>query len=77
MKDIETIYSNIPVPDVKEGPNSLRWKKFISMKVGDCVFLETRKDANLLMSYLKNRGISTVSRTVNEQFGVWSVEKDG
>ena len=76
MKDIETIYSDISLPDKKQGPNSARWKKFIDMKVGDCVFLKTRADANLLISYLKSRGISTASRKVDDQFGVWRVEGD-
>ena len=77
MKDIETIYNDIPMPDLKQNRNTLRWKKFISMKVGDCVFLKTRADANLLISYLKSRGISTASRKVDDQFGVWRVEEDG
>ena len=77
MKDIDTIYSNIPLPDKNQGPKTARWKKFVNMKVGDCVFLETRQDANLLTSYLNTRGISAVTRKVDDQFGVWRVEEDG
>lgn len=77
MKDTDTIYSNIPLPDKKASAKTMRWKRFVNMKVGDCVFLETRQDANLLISYLKNKGISTASRKVDDQFGVWRVEEDG
>ncbi len=77
MKDIETIYSNIPLPPKRQGQQSSRWEKFVNIKVGDCVFLETRKDANNLTNYLKNKGIFTVSRKVDDQIGVWRVEGDG
>ena len=77
MKDIETIYNDIPMPSKRQGPRSSRWGKFVNMKVGDCVFLETRKDANKLITYLKNRGISTASRKVDDQIGIWRIEGDG
>ena len=77
MKDIETIYSDIPLPPKRQGPQSSRWEKFVNMKVGDCVFLKTRIDANSLTTYLKNKGISTVSRKVDNQIGIWRVEEDG
>jgi len=76
MKDTDTIYSNIPLPDKKTSAKTMRWKKFVNMKVGDCVFLETRQDASLLTSYLKTRGIPTTMRKVDDQFGVWRVEDE-
>mgnify|MGYP001174352466 FL=1 len=72
MKDTETIHSGIPLPIEKRGKSS-RWDKFVGIEVGQCVFVETRKEANSLKIYLSRHGMKVATRSVDGQFGVWRV----
>ena len=73
----ETIYSDIPVPKLKRGSVS-KWEKFKNIKVGECVFVNGRKDANALKIYLKRNGLSVVTRKGQESdmYGVWRIEDE-
>ena len=72
MKDTETIYTDIPLPRKLSGRGSIsRWEKFKTMEVGQCVFVNTRKEATALNNFLTRRGLKTTTRGVDGQFGVW------
>ena len=71
MKDTETIYNDIPLPRRKAGLNFSRWEKFKTMEVGQCVFVNTRKEANSLKVYLLRHGMKLATRKVDDQIGLW------
>ena len=73
MKDTETIYTDIPLPRKLTGRrgNAPRWEKFKTMEVGQCVFVDTRKEANSLKIYLLRHGIKLTTRKVDDQIGIW------
>ena len=70
MKDTETIYTDIPLPKQRRGRVS-KWEKFKSMEVGQCVFVNTRKEANSLKVYLLRHGMNLAQRKVDDQIGIW------
>jgi len=72
MKDTETIHSDIPLPIEKRGKSS-RWDKFVGIEVGQCVFVDSRKEANSLKIYLSRHGMKVATRSVDGQFGGWRV----
>ena len=72
MKDTETIHSDIPLPIEKRGKSS-RWDKFVGIEVGQCVFVDSRKEANSLKIYLSRHGMNVVTRKVDDQIGIWRV----
>ena len=71
MKDPETIYTDIPLPEKRQGRSSSRWKNFTTMEVGQCVFVNTRKEANSLKVYLLRHGMKLATRKVDDQIGIW------
>lgn len=72
MKETETIHSGIPLPKERRGAIS-KWEKFKSMEVGQCVFVNSRIDANALKVYLERAGLTVVTRKVDDQIGIWRV----
>ena len=70
MKDTETIYTDIPLPRKLTG-RTPRWEKFKTMEVGQCVFVNTRKEANSLKVYLLRHGMKLATRKVDDQIGLW------
>ena len=72
MKETETIHSDIPLPKQRRGAIS-KWEKFKSMEVGQCVFVNSRIDANALKVYLERAGMTVVTRKVDDQIGIWRV----
>jgi len=72
MKETETIHSGIPLPKQRRGAIS-KWEKFKSMEVGQCVFVNSRIDANALKVYLERAGLTVTTRKVDEQIGIWRV----
>ena len=70
MKDTETIHSDIPLPIEKRGKSS-RWDKFVGIEVGQCVFVDSRKEANSLKVYLLRHGMKLATRKVDDQIGIW------
>ena len=72
MKETETIHSGIPLPKQRRGAIS-KWEKFKSMEVGQCVFVNSRIDANALKVYLERAGLNVVTRKVDDQIGIWRV----
>ena len=70
MKDTETIHSGIPLPKQRRGRVS-KWEKFKTMEVGQCVFVNNRIDANALKVYLERAGLTAVTRTADDQIGIW------
>ena len=72
MKETETIHSGIPLPKERRGAIS-KWEKFKSMEVGQCVFVNSRIDANALKVYLERSGLTVVTRKVDDQIGIWRV----
>ena len=79
MKDIETIFSDIPIPDKSSGKSNIRsrWGKFVDIKVGECVFVETRNDSNGLKMFLERRGMKVTTRILDGQIGVWRMPDAG
>jgi len=74
MKDTETIHSDIPLPDKSPGlKGRSRWENFKTIEVGQCVFVDTRSEANSLKVYLLRHGMKLATRKVDGQFGVWRV----
>ena len=71
MKDTETIYTDIPLPGQRQGPSTSRWKNFTTMEVGQCVFVNTREEANSLKIYLLRHGMKLATRKVDDQIGIW------
>ena len=71
MKDTETIHSDIPLPTKRQGRTSPKWEKFKTMEVGQCVFVNTRKEANALKNFLTRRGFNVATRVLDGQVGVW------
>ncbi len=71
MKDTETIHSDIPLPRKKQGRTSPKWEKFKTMEVGQCVFVETRAEANALKNFLTRRGFNVATRALDGQIGLW------
>ena len=71
MKDTETIYTDIPLPGKRQGRSSSRWKNFTTMEVGQCVFVNTRKEANSLKVDLLRHGMKWATRKVDDQVGIW------
>ena len=73
MKEIETIFSDIPIPDKSSGKSNIRsrWGKFVDIKVGECVFVETRNASNGLKMFLERRGMKVTARLLEGQNGVW------
>ena len=72
MKETKTIYSGIPLPKDRRGSIS-KWEKFKTMEVGQCVFVDTRSEANSLKVYLLRHDMKLATRKVDGQFGVWRV----
>ena len=72
MKDTKTIYSGIPLPKDRRGSIS-KWEKFKTMEVGQCVFVDTRSEANSLTVYLERHGLAVVTRKLDDQIGIWRV----
>ena len=70
MKETETIYTDIPLPKQRRGGVS-KWEKFKSMEVGQCVFVNTREEANSLKVYLLRNGMNLAQRKVDDQIGIW------
>ncbi len=74
MKDTETIHSGIPLPEKSPGlKGRSRWEKFVGIEVGQCVFVDSRKEANSLKVYLLRHDMKLATRKVDGQFGVWRV----
>jgi hypothetical protein len=74
MKDTETIYTDIPLPEKSPGlKGRSRWEKFKTIEVGQCVFVDTRSEANSLKVYLLRHDMKLATRKVDGQFGVWRV----
>ena len=74
MKDTETIYTDIPLPEKSPGlKGRSRWEKFKTLEVGQCVFVDTRSEANSLKVYLLRHDMKLATRKVDGQFGVWRV----
>jgi len=72
MKETQTIYTDIPLPEKIHGPKrGSRWEKFKTMEVGQCVFVDTRKEANSLKVYLLRHGMKLATRKVDDQIGIW------
>lgn len=71
MKETETIYTDIPLPKKSPGRTSPKWEKFKTMEVGQCVFVNTRKEANSLKVYLLRHGMKLATRALDGQIGVW------
>ena len=72
MKDTETIYTDIPLPRKLSGRgSSSRWEKFKTMEVGQCVFVNTREEANSLKIYLLRHGMKLATRKGDDQIGIW------
>jgi len=72
MKETKTIYSGIPLPKDRRGSIS-KWEKFKTMEVGQCVFVDTRSEANSLTVYLERHGLAVVTRKLDDQIGIWRV----
>ena len=72
MKETETIFSDIPIPDKSSGKGNIksRWGRFVDIKVGECVFVETRNDSNGLKMFLERRGMKVTTRLVGGLLGV-------
>ena len=78
MKETETIHSGITLPEKSPGlKGRSRWKKFKTMEVGQCVFVDTRSEANSLKVYLLRHGMELATRKVDGQFGVWRLPDAG
>ena len=71
MKDTKTIYTDIPLPEKRHGQRHSKFEKFATMEVGQCVFVDTRKEANSLRNYLLGRGMKLATRKVDDQIGIW------
>ena len=72
MKETETIHSGIPLPEKSPGlKERSRWEEFMTMEVGQCVFVNTRKEANSLKVYLLRHGMKLATRKVDDQIGIW------
>ncbi len=73
MKETGKIFSDIPLPDKSSGKSNIRsrWAHLIDIEVGECVFVETRNDANGLKMFLERRGMKITTRIVDGQVGLW------